>query len=131
MKKVLEFLQLFLPVTLAKRVVAIILIAAGIPVPRITELCGLCDRSTRGLVKSLQEGDATGLLAIQLVKENNIDLVIGAGGASIMDYSECSCGSKEAEREPGGFRCPWCHPLWSRAFDFRALGAWQRRKLCV
>lgn len=65
MKKVLEFLQLFLPVTLAKRVVAIILIAAGIPVPRVTELSGLCDRSTRGLVKSLREGDATGLLAIK------------------------------------------------------------------
>lgn len=64
-KKVLEFLQLFLPPTLAKRVVAIILLAAGIPVPRVTELSGLCDRSTRGLVKFLREKDATELLAIK------------------------------------------------------------------
>lgn len=64
-KKVLEFLQLFMPLTLAKRVVAIILLAAGVPVPRVTELSGLCDRSTRGLVKSLREKDAKELLAIK------------------------------------------------------------------
>ena len=42
MKKVIQFLQFFLPVTLAKRLVAIVLLAAGIPVPRVTELTGLC-----------------------------------------------------------------------------------------
>ncbi len=64
-KKVLEFLQLFMPFTLAKRVVAIVLLAAGVPVPHVTELSGLCDRSTRGLLKSLREGDIPGLLAIK------------------------------------------------------------------
>lgn len=48
-KKVLEFLQLFMPLTLAKRVVAIILLAAGVPVPRVTELSRLYDRSAAGL----------------------------------------------------------------------------------
>lgn len=48
-KTVLEFLQLFLPITLAKRVVAIILLAAGILVARVTELTGLCNRSTINL----------------------------------------------------------------------------------
>lgn len=64
-KKVIEFLQLFMPLTLAKRVVAIVLLAAGVPILRVTELSGLCDRSTRGLLKSLREGDTPGLLAIK------------------------------------------------------------------
>ena len=64
-KKVIEFLQLFLPLTLAKRLVAIVLLAAGVPVPRVTELSGLCDRSTRSLLKSLREEDVAGLLAIK------------------------------------------------------------------
>ena len=37
-KKVIEFLQLFLPLTLAKRLVAMILLAAGVPTKRVTEL---------------------------------------------------------------------------------------------
>lgn len=61
----IEFLQSFLPLTLAKRLVAIVLLAAGVPVPRVTELSGLCDRSTRGLVKSMREEDPAGLLAIK------------------------------------------------------------------
>ena len=65
MKKVIQFLQFFLPVTLAKRLVAIVLLAAGIPVPRVTELTGLCDRSTRGLLKSMREEDVAKLLSIK------------------------------------------------------------------
>lgn len=65
MKKVINFLQLFMPVTLAKRVVAMVLLAAGTPTPRVTELTGLCDRSARGLLKSMQEKDAEELLAIK------------------------------------------------------------------
>lgn len=65
MKKVIQFLQFFLPVTLAKRLVAIVLLAAGIPVPRVTELTGLCDRSTRGLLKSMREEDVEKLLSIK------------------------------------------------------------------
>lgn len=64
-KKVIEFLQLFLPATLAKRIVAIILLAAGVPTPHVVELSGLCDRSIRGLLKSLREEDATVLLSIK------------------------------------------------------------------
>lgn len=64
-KKLIEFLQLFIPMTLAKRLVAIVLLAAGTPALRVTELTGLCDRSARGLLKSLREEDVTGLLAIK------------------------------------------------------------------
>lgn len=64
-KKVIEFLRFFIPITLAKRLVAVVLLAAGTPTPRVTELTGLCDRSARGLLKSMREEDITGLLAIK------------------------------------------------------------------
>lgn len=63
--KVIEFLQLFMPVTLAKRIIAMVLLAAGIPAPRVTELTGLCDRSTRGLLKSMQQNNIEALFAIK------------------------------------------------------------------
>ena len=56
LSKVIEFLLLFMPKTLGKRVLAIVLLAAEVPIPKIVELSGLCDRSVRGLRKSLQEG---------------------------------------------------------------------------
>ena len=52
-REVIEFLQLFMPMTLAKRVVAKVLLSAGLPTSYVTELTGLCDRSTRGLLKSM------------------------------------------------------------------------------
>ena len=64
-KKVIEFLQVFMPITLAKRLVAIVLLAAGVPVARVTQLTGLCDRSTRGLLKSMGEEDIESLLTIK------------------------------------------------------------------
>lgn len=64
-KKVIEFLQVFLPVTLAKRLVAIILLAAGVPTARVTELSGLCDRSTRGLRKAMVEEEVESLLTMK------------------------------------------------------------------
>ena len=64
-KAVIAFLQLFMPVTLAKRSVAMILLAAGLPSSHVTELTGLCDRSARGLLKSMQGQDASALLSIK------------------------------------------------------------------
>lgn len=64
-KKVIEFLQILMPLTLAKRLVAVILLAAGVSVPRVTELTGLCDRSTRGLLKAMGEEDVRSLLTIK------------------------------------------------------------------
>ena len=64
-KRVIELLQVFLPVTLAKRLVAIVLLAADVPVKRVTELTGVCDRSTRGLRKAMREEDAGSLLTIK------------------------------------------------------------------
>ena len=64
-RKVIEFLQLFMPMTLAKRVVAMVLLSVGVPTSYVTELTGLCDRSTRGLLKSMQEENIEGLLSIK------------------------------------------------------------------
>ena len=60
--KVIEFLQFFMTVTLAKKTVAMLLLAAGLPVQRVTALTGLCDRSTRGLLKAMQQEDVAALL---------------------------------------------------------------------
>ena len=64
-KKVIEFLQVLLPLTLAKRLVAMVLLAADVPVERVTELTGLCDRSTRGLRKAMEEEEVGSLLTIK------------------------------------------------------------------
>ena len=62
---VIQFLNLFLPVTLAKRAAAMILIAAGVSDERVTGLTGLCDRSVRALRKALREGEPLQLLSIK------------------------------------------------------------------
>ena len=65
MKGVLQFLSLFLPITLAKRLVSMVLLAADVPVSRVTELTGLCDRSTRTLKKSMREEAVVDLLKLK------------------------------------------------------------------
>ncbi len=52
-----KFLEIFLPKTLAKRFVAIILLAIGIPVKTATELSVLSERSLWTLHKQLPESD--------------------------------------------------------------------------
>ena len=63
-KKVIEFLQLFMPQTLAKRIVCIVMIGAGIPNNQVTELTGVCDRSVRTLRKALGSGEIAGLFHV-------------------------------------------------------------------
>ncbi len=62
---ILNFLVLFMPMTLAKRVVSIILIAAGLPVSRIVELTGLTDRSIKSFGRTIRDGNATSLLELK------------------------------------------------------------------
>lgn len=54
---VITFLQLFMTETLAKRLISIVLVAAGAQNERITELTGLCNRSVRELRKNLKNGE--------------------------------------------------------------------------
>ena len=64
LRKIINFLQMLMPQTLAKRITSIILIAAGLPNERVTELTGLCDRSVRSLRKSLEAGETENLLHV-------------------------------------------------------------------
>ncbi len=64
-QKAIDFLLLFIPKILAKRVVAIILLAADVPVPRVVELSGACDRTVRGLLRSLKKGETDSLFTLR------------------------------------------------------------------
>ncbi len=64
-QKAIDFLLLFIPKILAKRLVAIVLLTADVPTPKVVELTGVCDRTARRLLKSLQEGDADGLFTLR------------------------------------------------------------------
>ena len=56
-KKVLDFLQLFMCATLAKRLLSMVLMTVNISDNLITELTGLCGQSVRALKKALIDGD--------------------------------------------------------------------------
>ena len=62
---IIEFLLLFIPKTLVKRIVAMVLISADVPNSKVTELSGLCDRSVRSIKKSISDGNAKGLLSLK------------------------------------------------------------------
>jgi len=57
LKQAVGFLEIFLPKTLAKRFVAIILLATGIPVKTAISLAGLSEKSLWTLHKRLSESD--------------------------------------------------------------------------
>lgn len=65
LQQVIEFLQLFLPVTLAKRFIAIILLAIGMPVKDVVKLTGLCEKSMWTLKKQLREQPVSDLMVIK------------------------------------------------------------------
>jgi transposase len=56
-KAVLQFLQIFMPETLAKRIVGVVLIAIGIPNELINELTGMSDRSIWRVKETLTTGN--------------------------------------------------------------------------
>jgi hypothetical protein len=64
LEKVMKFLRLFMCETLAKRILSMILIVAGLPDTRVTELTGLCDRSVRSLKKAIDNGNMDGLFTV-------------------------------------------------------------------
>ena len=64
MGAVMNFLKHFMPETLVKRILSIVLICAGLENSRVTELTGYCDRSVRGLRKRIERGDITGLFTV-------------------------------------------------------------------
>ena len=63
MGMVLSFLGLFLPKTLAKKVVCTILLVAGAPVARAVLLSGLTERCVRDIGRSVRSGKLNNVLA--------------------------------------------------------------------
>lgn len=65
MSGIVNFLLIFIPKTLVKRIAAMILLSADVPTLRVMELSGLCERSVRGLKRDMQEKDVSSLLSIK------------------------------------------------------------------
>jgi len=63
-KSVILFLQMFMNETLAKRIVGIILVAAGIPFDEIPELTGLSKRSAVTIKSVIQNGEIENLFVV-------------------------------------------------------------------
>lgn len=63
MKAALNFLQLFLPKTTARKLMCVVLIAAGVSVSRIVTLTGLSDRTVRSTGRSVRDGSIGDVLA--------------------------------------------------------------------
>ena len=64
LKQAVEFLKIFLPETLAKRLVAIILLAIGVPVKTAVGLTGLSERSLWTLHKQLTMLDVPEIMVL-------------------------------------------------------------------
>ena len=64
-KAVMGFLGIFMPETLVKRVMSIILMSIGMANKEITETTGLCDKSVRVLRKKAETGEMEGLFEIK------------------------------------------------------------------
>ena len=65
LQQAIGFLHLFLPVTLAKRFIAVILLAIGMPVKDAVKLTGLCEKSMWTLKKQLREQPVSSLMVIK------------------------------------------------------------------
>jgi len=63
-KAIIQFLQMFMTETLAKRIVSMLLITVGIPHTRITEATGLSDRSIWTLKKAIKNGNVDNLFIV-------------------------------------------------------------------
>ena len=63
-REIIEFLQLFIPPTLARRITCVLLLVAGVPHNRVSEWTGSCDRSVRQWRKQIETGDTDSLLTI-------------------------------------------------------------------
>lgn len=62
-RAVVKFLQLFIPETTARKVVSVILIAAGMPVSQIAKLTGLSNKSIQTTGRAVRDGRIGDVLA--------------------------------------------------------------------
>ena len=64
-KKVMNFLRLFMSETLVKRIISMLLLSLGVPNRRVSELTGLCLRSVYILKKEMERGEIDELFKIR------------------------------------------------------------------
>ena len=60
---VVKFLQLFLPATTSRKVVSVILLAAGMSVTEIAEMTGLSSRSVQSTGRAIRDGSISSILS--------------------------------------------------------------------
>ena len=60
---IIQFLQVFMSETLAKRIVSMVLIVVSVPNPRITELTGMSDRCIWNLKKDISNNEIDSLFS--------------------------------------------------------------------
>ena len=60
--EIIAFLQMFIPVSLAKRITSVLLLLSGVPHDQVTRWTGACDRSVRQWKKQINSGDTGKLL---------------------------------------------------------------------
>ncbi len=65
LRQVIEYLELLIPMTLAKRLVAIMLLAIGMPVKKAMELTNQSERTMWTLKKGMQEKSVSELMEIK------------------------------------------------------------------
>ena len=62
--KVIAFLRLFMPETLAKRIVCIVLLAVGIASDEIADITGFCEKTVKSISKKMKTDDVDSLFLI-------------------------------------------------------------------
>ena len=61
---VISFLSMFMPVTLSKRIVGIILLASGMERKQVADMVCFCDKTVKMIQAKLNNGDVDSLLEI-------------------------------------------------------------------
>ena len=63
--KVIEFLRMFMPVTIAKRIVCIVILSIGVPVEESSRICGFCQKTVSSIKKKLEANEIDALFVLR------------------------------------------------------------------
>ena len=62
--KVIEFLGIFMPITLVKRIVCIVVLSVGISVEETARISGFCEKTVKSIKKKLDSNEVDTLFVI-------------------------------------------------------------------
>jgi transposase len=63
--KVISFLQMFMPETLAKRIICIVLLAVGISPKEVAQISGFCTKTVTKIKNKMDKNETDGLFTIK------------------------------------------------------------------